>query len=78
MNELLLIAPSNYCIIKIWVWLSHVDIALGLDVVNSRQEHLAKRVALVNETFFEAEETFSISAAIQKTRYTSEAFVVPI
>ena len=50
------------------VWLSYKDIALGLDVVNSRQEHLAKRVSLQNEKFYESEETFNVGEAVQKTR----------
>ena len=47
------------------------DIALGLDVVNSRQDHLSQRVSIENEKFYKSEEQFNIAEAIQKTKYVN-------
>ena len=52
------------------------DIALGLDVVNSRQAHLTQRVSVENEKFYLCEEEFNIADAIQKTKYGSYNFLV--
>lgn len=41
----------------------------GLDIVNSRQAHLADRVSIENDRFQRLKEEFNLEEAIQKTRF---------